>query len=380
MVEHEDGKNVKKKVYFLLILAVGLILFSTIEISHTALGPSLLILFSILVLRVFYSLFYTKQPTRFRFILVIGVGLGFLNFYVSCLPLVRLFCALTVLECVRVILMAVLNYPKTIKQLESLTERLEKKVESRTAELNETNTKLHVANEELRELDKMKSAFVSQASHDLRTPLTAIKGSLDNLILGVAGELNEKQLRIMRRATNSVDRLTNLVNDILDLSRIESGRMVLEKKELSLRQSIEHVIHEVKPAADLKRITLTASGTTNALTVTADPGKIERVVSELLNNAIKYTLEGGRIEVYTGRKQGMIYLSVKDSGIGMSSEECAKIWDRFYRTPASQNAAKGSGLGLSIAKELIEMHGGKITVESQPGQGSLFTITLPTSP
>ncbi|RJP25723.1 MAG: hypothetical protein C4527_16670 [Candidatus Omnitrophota bacterium] len=263
------------------------------------------------------------------------------------------------------------RFAKTNRALETLNLELEDRVARRTEELEQ-------ANAELREFDKMKSAFVSQASHDLRTPLTAIKGSLDNLILGIAGALTEKQEKIMNRAVKSVDRLTDLVNDVLDLSRIESGMMVLEKSNVPIRTLVENIINENRPAAEQKRIQLFAYPETD-VTMQADAGKLERVVGELISNAIKYTPEGGTIDVTLTQKDDQIMLSVKDSGIGMTKEECEKIWERFYRTNASKTVAKGSGLGLSIAKELVEMHGGTISVVSKQNQGTMFTVTF-TSP
>jgi signal transduction histidine kinase len=246
-------------------------------------------------------------------------------------------------------------------------------------QLNQSNAELQHANAQLIQIDQMKSAFVSQASHDLRTPLTAIKGSLDNLILGIAGALTEKQEKIMTRAVKSVDRLTDLVNDVLDLSRIESGRMVLEKSNVPSKTLVENIINENKPAAEQKRIQLMSNIITD-VTIHADAGKLERVVGELISNAIKYTPEGGDVDVTLSQTDDIIILSVKDSGIGMTKEECERIWERFYRTNASKTFAKGSGLGLSIAKELVEMHGGTIQVESEVGKGTQFNLTLPLSP
>ncbi len=261
------------------------------------------------------------------------------------------------------------RFARMAKNLNLLNVELEDRVAKRTAELER-------ANEELRELDKMKSQFVSQASHDLRTPLTAIKGSLDNLLLGIAGDLNEKQQKVMTRATKSVDRLTNLINDVLDLNRIETGRMVLEKSNVPIKTLVENIINENKPAADLKRIQLSTILETDA-TIHADAGKLERVVGELISNAIKYTPEDGNVYVTLTQTDDQITLSVKDSGIGMTKEECEKIWERFYRTNASKLFAKGSGLGLSIAKELVEMHGGTLAVKSEQGKGTTFCMILP---
>ncbi len=233
------------------------------------------------------------------------------------------------------------------------------------------------ANEELKELDKMKSSFVSQASHDLRTPLTAIKGTLDNLGMGIAGELTEKQQQLLTRASKSVDRLNHLVNDVLDIARIESGRVVLNKTTLSFKTLVENIVTEERPAADQKQIRLTFLSDDKPYSIYADGGKLERVVGELISNAIKYTSTKGTIEVLLTKQENQVILSVKDSGIGMSPEECKQIWDRFYRTPASQKVAKGTGLGLSIAKELVELHGGQLQVSSEIGRGTTFTLTLP---
>lgn len=331
---------------------------------------SALAIAAILVVNFFYSLFYTSRPRLIWIFILVGVPLSVWNIFYRASFYIYLFTIIAILECLRVVFAAILNYPQTIKELKELTDELEQRVDQRTAELAK-------ANEELRELDRMKSAFVSQASHDLRTPLTAIKGSLDNLALGIAGELNEKQQKILARATRSVDRLTDLVNDVLDLARIESGRAVLEKSRISLRGIIEHILQENQTAAAQKKIALTPILDNDACYLFADGGKIERIAGELVGNAIKYTPENGDVEIRLQQVDGKALLTVKDSGIGIAAADLPKIWDRFYRTAASQKAAKGSGLGLSIAKELTEMHGGSLTVESQEGAGTIFSLSLP---
>ncbi|HXK94956.1 MAG TPA: HAMP domain-containing sensor histidine kinase [bacterium] len=331
----------------------------------------------IIVIRYFYSLFYTKQPRSYLFFYFTGLAIVLVNWRYPTIQLPLTFITLAILECIRIIIMAVLRYPDTIQNFQALTEELERRVEQRTAELRETNLQLQQANLKLLELDQMKTAFVSQASHDLRTPLTAIKGSLDNLMMGVAGELNDKQKKIMLRATRSVDRLTQLINDILDLNRIESGRVTLEKSVISLHTIMEQSLLENQPAAEKKQIRLQASNDAGPIFLHADPSKIERVCGELISNAIKYTPPGGWIQVKLARSGPHAVLTVQDTGIGMTAEECGKIWERFYRTTESQKIAKGSGLGLSIAKELIELHEGSITVDSTPGMVTRFTVTLP---
>lgn len=255
-------------------------------------------------------------------------------------------------------------------------------------DLQIANNGLNEANTRLQELDKMKTAFVSQASHDLRTPLTAIKGSLDNLLLGVAGEMNDKQERIIERAVTSVDRLTDLINNILDLNRIESGRVILEKTNIPIKTLVENILQENHSIAEHRNIELLFQVGGGDYILYADGGKISRVVGELIGNAIKYTPDEGTILVTLDSRDGeapgepgthAIVLTVRDSGIGMSFEECSRIWERFYRTNASKQIAKGSGLGLSIAKELVELHGGTLSVESAPGRGSVFTLLIPTA-
>jgi signal transduction histidine kinase len=243
--------------------------------------------------------------------------------------------------------------------------------------LNHFNAELQEANTQLIQLDQMKTQFVSQASHDLRTPLTAIKGSLDNLLMGIAGALNEKQQKVMTRATTSVDRLTNLINDVLDLNRIETGRIVLEKSDIPFKALVDNIVNENRPAADQKQIQLAFVASDGDCILHIDGSKIERVVGELISNAIKYTPDDGTVDVGLSCTEDMVSLSVKDSGIGMTNEECGKIWERFYRTTASKKFAKGSGLGLSIAKELVELHGGELTVASKQESGTTFYMALP---
>lgn len=281
------------------------------------------------------------------------------------------------------------RFARTNINLMTLNTQLEERVMERTKQFEEANTELtsanaslQEANVRLQELDKMKSSFVSQASHDLRTPLTAIKGSLDNLILGIAGELNEKQNRVLNRAITSVNRLTDLINDVLDLNRIESGRVVLEKSNFNVCDAVKMMINENKPAAAEKEIAMTADGTSQSISIHADRSKLERVFGECISNAVKYTPNGGSIHVavsieHANQKPEMVCVSVKDSGMGLSKEDCSKVFERFYRVDAAKNTAKGSGLGLSIAKELVEMHEGKIEVKSEIGQGTEFRLCLP---
>ncbi len=395
--------------YFLL----GSVLFSLLVIFITLYKP--FVIYSYLVfIRIFLIIGYSEclrivvkeffAAKEGRLIIMIGVLFYILislwNFFagfhllppidiITGIPLINFWIQIVFFLSVSIYLSY--DFAKTYRELEQMNIRLEERVEQRTQELaeangelnatneylNEANAELQSANAQLLELDKMKSAFVSQASHDLRTPLTAIKGSLDNLLLGIAGNLNEKQEKIMTRAVKSVDRLTDLVNDVLDLSRIESGRMVLEKSNVPIKTLVKNIVNENKPAADQKQIHLSFDMEEGDYTLHVDGGKIERVVGELVSNAIKYTPENGKVDISLTQTGDQFTLLVKDSGIGMTKEECEKIWDRFYRTNASKQFAKGSGLGLSIAKELVEMHGGTLTVISEVGKETTFVLSLP---
>lgn len=361
-----------KKSHFVVFLACLILVWI---FQGRYLPAHVLILF--LLIHTCYYLFYLEFPRQYWLVAALSLMTAIWIWLDQSWLFFWIYAGLALLECCRVLVMALLKYPSTIESLKLLTEELEARVRDRTAELRVANDRLEKANKELRELDKMKTAFVSQASHDLRTPLTAIKGSLDNLAVGVAGELNEKQRRILDRATRSVDRLTALINDVLDLSRIESGRITLEKTDTPMSSLVKRISLENQPAAQQKRIALNVSLPANEILIQADMGKLERVVSELVSNAIKYTREEGSVGLSLANENGQAVLCVTDTGIGMSKEDCTKIWERFYRTRESQTFAKGSGLGLSIAKELVEMHGGTLTVESEQDQGATFTLKLP---
>jgi PAS domain S-box-containing protein len=231
----------------------------------------------------------------------------------------------------------------------------------------------------LKDLDKMKSDFVSNVSHELRTPLTSIKGSVDNMLDGLTGSLNEKQLRYLARVKSNTDRLSRLINDLLDLSRIEAGRIDLRPTILSLAAVVAEAAEQLKPLAERKLIQIEVMVPDPSMTVWADRDKVTQVLLNLISNAIKFTPEDGKVTVAieeNGNEWAKI--SVADSGPGILPEEADKIFAKFYQIPHRDNLRpKGSGLGLTISKALVEMHGGHIWVESELGRGSKFSFTLP---
>jgi PAS domain S-box-containing protein len=230
----------------------------------------------------------------------------------------------------------------------------------------------------LKELDKLKSDFVSNVSHELRTPLTAIKGSVDNMLDGLTGELNEKQSRYLTRIKSNADRLARLINDLLDLSRIEAG-IKLNRINLSLPTVVKEVVESLGSVAAEKLINFEIKTADNDLTAWADPDRVAEVLTNLLGNAIKFSPTGGNVTVSLARsRNNWVKVSITDTGTGIRPEEANRIFDKFYQVShPEQPKATGTGLGLPIAKALVEMHGGRIWLESQVGHGSVFSFTLP---
>ncbi len=230
----------------------------------------------------------------------------------------------------------------------------------------------------LEELDKLKSDFVSNVSHELRTPLTAIKGSVDNMLDGLTGDLNEKQSRYLVRIKSNADRLARLINDLLDLSRIEAG-IKLKRTNLGLVATAREVAESLGPVAAEKLISFEIECADNDLTAWADSDRITEVLTNLLGNAIKFAPARGKVTVSLVRYAiDWVKISISDTGPGIASEEASRVFDKFYQVSQPElQKARGTGLGLSITKTLVELHGGKIWLESEAGRGSTFSFTLP---
>jgi len=233
--------------------------------------------------------------------------------------------------------------------------------------------------ERLKELAKIKSDFVSNVSHELRTPLTAIKGSVDNMLDGITGPLNEKQAQYLTRIKSNSDRLSRLINDILDLSKAESGRIDVTPTDLPLVTLSREVAESIRTVATEKLISLEVASSDIGLTAWADRDKVTQVLMNLIGNAVKFTAPYGKVRV-SFQKYGeeWLQISVTDTGPGIETEEVNKIFDKFYQIAhETKQKTKGTGLGLAICKTLVEMHGGRIWVESKAGIGSTFSFTLP---
>lgn len=248
--------------------------------------------------------------------------------------------------------------------------------------LNTANNQLESANSHLKELDRAKSEFVSIASHQLRTPMTGIMGYLSMMTQGDFGKIAPEHMKILVELLAESQRMIRLINQFLNVSKIEAGKFTYTWKPTQLADIVNHVIKEVeKPAAD-KGLKLQVKMPKSAVpSIMADADKVEDVILNLLDNAIKYTAKGTVTAILESDK-GQVHFSVKDSGIGIKPQDATELFNKFVRgTGIAQIHPDGSGLGLFIAKSIVDAHGGHIWVESQgEGKGSTFQFTLPLKP
>jgi signal transduction histidine kinase/HAMP domain-containing protein len=237
----------------------------------------------------------------------------------------------------------------------------------------------HQAAQKLKELSDLKSEFVSKVSHELRTPLTSIMGAADNLLDGIAGVVGERPRAYLVRIKDNSDRLLRLINELLDLSRIEAGKEEIRVTRFRLDALIQETVETLKPLAEERGVAL-AAPQPPALTIRADRDKISRVLMNLLHNGIKFTPAGGRVEVAVSGDAEWVRVEVQDSGVGIPPGEIERVFDKFHQVKRSRSRGRpGSGLGLPISRQLVELHGGRLTAESTPGRGSTFRVVLPVS-
>jgi GAF domain-containing protein len=222
-----------------------------------------------------------------------------------------------------------------------------------------------------------KSEFLANMSHELRTPLNAIIGFSEVLTDRMFGELNEKQEEYLKDIYASGTHLLSLINDILDLSKIEAGRMELELTDFHLPTALDNALMLVRERAGRRNIALQMSVDERLSEVQADERKIRQVVLNLLSNAIKFTPEGGRIEVGAVPRDGFVEVSVSDTGVGIAPEDQERVFEEFRQVGTAEKKAEGTGLGLTLCRKFVELHGGRIWVKSQVGVGSTFTFTIP---
>jgi PAS domain S-box-containing protein len=246
-----------------------------------------------------------------------------------------------------------------------------------TAELTEANRQLEMRNREVERANRLKTEFVASMSHELRTPLHTIIGFAELLAEELEGPLNEKQKRFAAFIHKDSLHLLELINDILDLSRIEAGRLDLRLGAFDMLEAVDEVMTTIRPQAVAKSLELEAAVPAR-VALYADRVRFKEVLYNLLSNAVKFTHEGGRILVEAAIEDGVAEISVSDTGVGIPAAEHAPVFDKFYQAGSTTRGLKeGTGLGLAIAKQLVEAHGGKIWLESEPGKGSRFAFTMP---
>jgi two-component system phosphate regulon sensor histidine kinase PhoR len=229
-----------------------------------------------------------------------------------------------------------------------------------------------------KQLDQMKSDFLNMVAHELRSPLVSIRQLNSVLLEGLAGPLHEKQQDFIRRTMNKIDGLLGLINDLLDVARLEAGRLVSQQVAVDVGKTIEEMVSLIEPRAREQKIDITCS-LEDLKPIFADPRNIEEVLNNLLSNAINYSPDGGKVSVKARSIDQFIEIKVSDTGVGIPAEEIPKIFEKFYRIkhPKTRHIT-GTGLGLSLVKGIVKAYHGSIGVESVPGKGTIFTILLPT--
>jgi signal transduction histidine kinase/GAF domain-containing protein len=227
------------------------------------------------------------------------------------------------------------------------------------------------------EIDRMKSEFLTMAAHELRAPMTSIKGYSDMLLLGLAGQYEERQKQFLNTIKANVDRVLEMVSEFSDISRIETGALKLDIKPFRIDDLISEVVVSLRPEIEAKEVNLTVEVPPDLPEVWGDRARIIQVLTNLVTNAYKYTPEGGQVAITAQQVDDSVQVDVTDTGIGIAPQDQEKLFTRFFRAdhPGVRRVA-GTGLGLSIAKSIVDMHGGRIWVKSQLGEGSTFSFTL----
>lgn len=256
-------------------------------------------------------------------------------------------------------------------ELATMTEHLERRVQERTHELQ-------TANERLQEHDRRRSKFVSVASHELRTPMTSIKGFVENMLDGLTGQLSERQEHYLQRVKHNVDRLTRIINQLLDWSRLDVGRIDIKPESLPIDAFVRDVVESFQTLAAEKSIVLEVSPCEQSITVRADRDKLEQILWNLVGNAIKFTPPSGKISVKCSlHDPSFAQIVVSDTGCGIVSHELSHVFNEFSKIESAMPTSQGAQLGLFITKSLVTLHGGQMWVESHLGVGTQFSFTLP---
>jgi signal transduction histidine kinase len=253
--------------------------------------------------------------------------------------------------------------------------------EEREMEQRTVAEQLRSQAEELAIANQAKAAFLASMSHELRTPLNAIGGYTELLEMGIAGPITPQQAEHLERIRRSQQHLLGIINDILNFSRIEAGQVTYEVQRVPLCEVIESVVHMIAPQATMKNVAIEEPSTPPAVNALADRSKVEQIVLNLVSNAVKFTEAGGKIILDCTVDGGRAQLKVRDTGVGIPSDQLEAIFEPFVQVGRSLTSTReGTGLGLAISRDLARAMHGEITVQSNLGAGSAFTLTLPLDP
>jgi two-component system NtrC family sensor kinase len=269
------------------------------------------------------------------------------------------------------------EFNRMAERLQESYAGLEQKVEERTRELERALAELDDKSSELEAASRHKSAFLANMTHELRTPLNAILGFSQVLREGMAGEINAKQAEYLDDVLSSGHHLLALINDVLDLSKVEAGEVELEVAPFSLREALERGIVMVRERASEDGVGVALGLEPGVDVVEGDERRVRQVIFNLLSNAVKFTPAGGAVDVSAARVNGEVRVSVADNGPGIAPEDHDRIFEEFRQTEAGIDQGEGTGLGLALSKRLVELHGGRIWVDSDLGQGATLVFTLP---
>ena len=269
------------------------------------------------------------------------------------------------------------EFNRMASRLQESYSGLEQKVDERTRELGTALTELDEKSRELEAASRHKSEFLANMSHELRTPLNAIIGFSQVLNERLFGEVNDKQAEYLEDILTSANHLLALINDILDLSKVEAGSVELAVAPFSLRDALERGVVTVRERALNDGVQVALSETSGVDVVSGDERRIRQVIFNLLSNAVKFTPAGGSVDVRATQVNGEVCVSVADTGPGIAAGDHERIFEEFQQTDAGVEHREGTGLGLAVSKRLVELHGGRIWVDSELGRGSTFVFTLP---
>jgi signal transduction histidine kinase len=259
----------------------------------------------------------------------------------------------------------------SVQEVKELNATLQQRIDEATKELRASNA-------QLQRLDEAKDEFVSMASHQLRTPLTSVKGYIDMVLEGDAGKISDMQKHLLGEAFTSSERMVHLINDFLNVSRLQTGKFMIDRRQVDLASIVRQEVDGLQTTAGQRQLTLAYDAPSSFPLLYLDEGKMRQVVMNFIDNAIYYSKENTTITISLKANDDTVELAVKDTGIGVPADEQAQLFTKFYRASnARKQRPDGTGVGLYLAKKVIIAHGGSMVFSSVPDKGSVFGFTLP---